>query len=994
MLFWINTYGQTINFLDNNVRVADVWSVNIAVAQSKNVYLQSKIESNTKGLLYQARTNQFQLREGRHSFNVLNFPNIIIQFSDIDNTDIPLTEGIYTFTIQLIDFQTNQVISEARSLSTIQETGSTTVENETKTKDKFQYSINASIINQQVFDFGTDYFDINYTRVMLSPSVQLFGLPFSANINLSKEQNIPFGFANHFNFSFDYRQYLQTVQNMLNTTLEDNEKYQKLNQKLKSENLDKISKNIKNIESLKEQLKSPEILDKLKSIEQLNSLKALKNDKEIKSKVNQYNLLQKEFKGNSLEELPTKLTESKFEKLTDSKGEGKLNKVLKNKSLTQYFKSNPAKSAENLKKINDLKNKDNFFNLLSESKNLEDFNSKVDILKKQKSLIVDSLGIETGKTKRSKSKSESINPSKLNNLSIDYFDIKKYDDLAKSLDENSFINLKTLNQEEIVAITNNTSYEELNNISKIISSGLDSYSKIEKVKSLSELKQIININKEFRQIETKIKEIAQNKRAYKKLIKTKSALDKIDNLDVKEIYKNPKSLVTTAKNLELLSPAMKFFESFRVLDVGYVFPIYNRFMLNGIRNKGANIEIAPKKLYFGITSGKSQNILSPTQPNDSLFFQESRQVNAVKIGVGEKLGDHIHVNYLLATDNSLIALTGIKQTNHVVGVDFIYTLLKNVNLIGEYNFSILSSSNSHLDSKSSINGHALFVRPAYLLKKGGDIYGQCEIVSGDYNSFGLPYLINGRKIYELGLNLPLFKNQILINTSIRKDIINNPLFNNSSSNIYSALVHFKKEKLPYASINYSLAQISNQIEIGKNVKNSVQQFGIVTGYNFNLKSTNLSTQIAFNINNNYQINNTSFIEDGNINVSYLIANYQKNKSVSLTQQIQLNKFGLGLRGSIINFDSMDESLNTNLYTIENSISVPLFKNKLNTQISYTYGRQNKDSKMGYNMMLTYLINKNLNFMFNLRNDFIHINQMEAPGSVKGLTLFGQLNLNF
>jgi hypothetical protein len=568
--------------------------------------------------------------------------------------------------------------------------------------------------------------------------------------------------------------------------------------------------------------------------------------------------------------------------------------------------------------------------------------------------------------------------------------------MASSLDENSFKSLKNANHDEIIQLTNNLSNDELNGVVKIIRGGIDNFSKlkeVKEVKSLSEFKQLININKEYANIEAKIKGIVKDKKAYKKLHKANAQLEKVEKIDIKNISNDPKTLLSTAKDMELLSPAMQLFQSFRVIDFGFVFPFYNRLMLNGIRNKGVNIEIAPKNFYVGVTSGKTENILSPNQPNDSLFLNETKQINAFKFGYGEKFENHIHVNYLYASDNSLFDISGLKQVNHVVGIDFLYTLLNKINIVGEYNYSILNSTDFNSSLSSKLNGHALFLRPSLLLKNGGELYSFIEVIDKKYNTFGLPYFINGRKTYEVGVNLPLFKNQILVNTSIKKDIINNPLFNNSNSNIYNIIVHFKKEKLPYISVNYALADITNSIEIGKSTRNSVQQLGIVSGYLYNLNNIKFNTQISFNLNNSYLINNTAFLDEGNINISYLTANNLKNRSVSITQQMQLNKISLGTTGSLTSFYAVEEE-KSYLYTIENNINIPLFKNKVNTQLAFIYGKQENDSKIGYSMAITYLINRNLNFMFNLRNDFLNVQHIENSGTLKGLTLFGQLNINF
>ncbi len=1135
------TYGLTIQYNHQLTSINDLWRLSIVNDEFDIVYFKGTITNKQAGLIYNAQTNSIQLPKGNHELKHYHFDDIYTNFSSVEDVGQRLPEGNYTFQVEAIKYENNQSVGRVSLDVFIVEEDSSLAIDDTTNK-KFVFKINGSNTAQYNFDFKTEYQEQNYNRLIINPSIKIFEIPFTANINLIKDEGQSFRSANHYNINFNYYEYLNAVRNLVVEKTKENKYYEKSKSIIEDEKTERLRSELKDHDKWIEQLKDPTISKAVNSFDQIEPLRELKNSKEIQEKLKHADKLEKVLGVSSLEDVHSQLQDIDVEQYSDHIKNDKLKTVLENKEVVSQLKTNGTdfiNQLESLKKlddpnqfidlvqsnnievlnkeladvkehanglndkskglavdfakqnnkkvtgllerfslqerlskediellnkvntsdIDDVQNKSQLLQLLKKNnlnniegkvrtqfdqqkkeyvdnaiknnKGLEkldeeklsnlrgklgDLNEKqIDNLLEDKDFVhllesKDKSGFSKKLNRLFKSKEDLLDEEKLKDIEsynvndvskevkvlekLPLSELQKYESLLKDVKNNKLNIVDELGNDVLEKLLEKYSREELVNAHKLIKSGVDDYDKFKEIGSVAELQQLINVRKEYQVITDRLEKVVSKKKSYKKLLKAKKKIDEIENINIREIAKDPKKIMDVAEDYDLLSPAMKIFSDFRVLEAGYVYPIYNKLMLNGIRNKGFNIEMAPKKIYTGVTYGKTDFV---TTSQDSIANNGKRNIGAIKFGIGEKSENHIHLNYLNGVEKNVSEEEfHIKRINHVVGVDFVYALLKKIQLNGEANFALLNGENRNTDLTSSFveKGWAYSIILKYLFSNG-EIYGGTENISTNYTSFGLPYLINDRITYEIGLRQALLNNKIALAANIKREHINGGgESENVKTNIGSVNLNYTPEKLPYISLFYTVIHLNNGISSATGLNNVSNQFNLTIGHNYKLKNSVVTTQVTYAYQSNNSGSNVILSEGEQVDINYIAYDRTSSNSVSISQQMQFGSVNVTLNGSMSHFTSADPLVN-NLYSVNQTVSFPLFKDKMTAQFGSEYAKQGVDSKIGNFIQIGFNATKYLNFNFNVKNEFI--NNRDVEGMVdknKGVTMYGQLNFNF
>lgn len=411
-------------------------------------------------------------------------------------------------------------------------------------------------------------------------------------------------------------------------------------------------------------------------------------------------------------------------------------------------------------------------------------------------------------------------------------------------------------------------------------------------------------------------------------------------------------------------------------DVGLTYPNYSEFLIARIPVRGVNIEYQKKKLFFAFTHGKTvnnifytnnviQNNLNAARNLYNFFdfknIQNGRRVTAMKIGLGEKKGNHMHIGALYGLgkvsyqDTSLIVDVeknlaieldgGVKiKKRHYLSINYGRTAVQ----VNSINFEEESTLfNRLIDFRERTN--ALLGR--YKLKsKTTEFAVTLRWVDPYFRSFGVGFLRSDNIRYEVKYKQKLGK-KFGLNTYFRRE-------NDNLLGLYS----YKNVLLSYGvGINYRptkhwmlkadvrpIALDANNVVDSLTVFNNNLILNGVVNYNNRVNDTYLNLTGVYSyyqlsldeIDQVYQNVNVNFtLENGHISNSLILNHYQTTDttSVPLASLLQ-NDFSYKfkklqvtamLKGSLSHDSHFDPGYGGKMmYAIHKNVSLSLSGEKL------------------------------------------------------------------
>lgn len=210
-------------------------------------------------------------------------------------------------------------------------------------------------------------------------------------------------------------------------------------------------------------------------------------------------------------------------------------------------------------------------------------------------------------------------------------------------------------------------------------------------------------------------------------------------------------------------------------DIGLTYPNYSQFLIARIPIRGVNFEFQKKKLFFAFTHGKTvnnifftnniiQNNLNAARNLYNFFdfnnVSDGRRVTALKVGVGQKKGTHIHLGLLYGLgkvsyqDTSLIV---DNEQNLVLELDGGLKIKKSHFLTVSYGRSAIQTNHVNFGDEGS-----LFDGLVNLNERTNALLGRYELdlksiqlsasvrwIDPYYRSFGVGFLRSDNIRYEL-----------------------------------------------------------------------------------------------------------------------------------------------------------------------------------------------------------------------------------------------------
>jgi len=703
-----NTYGQvdvTSRNIEQAKSVNDVWNMNVSVQQNYVLYFQVTINSNKSGKIYEARSNNLQLLQGTYSLNseVLKPIQELFVFP---NWDYKFMDDLYNVQIQSIAYPSGQLLTTyTTSFSFNARTNSDTSRN---IKKKINFSVNGGLNGQYSDAFNSDFsFQPNYVRFDIHPTLNLFDIPFSADIFVTTEQKQSANTINNFVFKFDYNklkdQLIQKLIKESDKVIQDQipEKYSFL----KKMSVSQAPYYYKNAEALTKQIQSPEVWKDIKTLEKLQQYKELINNPEIKDKLSAFDEYKSKLKIENTDELASKLKDLKtgnYDIISKWTKDLHLDTIQKLKKLVNVL--NTANSINDPIFLNDIKS-GKYEAVLSKSKDFQ-----LDTIQKLKKIskilneanrIQDTALLEdirSGKYKAVLSKVKDLQLDTLQKLkevlpilnttstiedTIRLIDLANiiYDTLNnKILNSRSIDSLKKLNK--ILDILNNTisikeisfiedykwlykNYDStlINNMSSDVRNGIfkniDSLQtnksvdaqkyllelkKYTGVGSIKEAEQLLDLDKEYRIIKTNALSATSNKKELKKLMQQYDKIKDVDKIDINKLLTSESNFNSLLKGLNVLTKKELFFKNVKRFELGTTFPEVSTLGISGTVVKGYNIEYSTSKLYLSSFAGKADNFRLDTLSTSAVKYKKI--VASLGVGYGNKQETHFHIHYI------------------------------------------------------------------------------------------------------------------------------------------------------------------------------------------------------------------------------------------------------------------------------------------------------------------------------------------------------------
>jgi hypothetical protein len=496
--------------------------------------------------------------------------------------------------------------------------------------------------------------------------------------------------------------------------------------------------------------------------------------------------------------------------------------------------------------------------------------------------------------------------------------------------------------------------------------------------------------------------------------KLKSAHEKIQaSIKIIDDLKkqDPKSMVQSKLTNEL-GIYLKYVNKF---DIGLCYPNHSTFLINGVALRGVNVEIQKDQYYFAFTHGKtinnllvSNNVLQKNLQgvrNLYNFFDfnnvsESRRITALKVGLGKKEENHIHIGFMSGLGQSSYILNKEEQGvtkvalehNYVIELDGKYFLSKNnvIDLVyGKSALKLEGASNNNsayglqtLD-QPNVRTNALMTKFAsFIPKTKTKLSFTYRWIDPFFKSYGLGNMRSDNNRFEIKLEQPI-TNKFKFGISYRKERDNllSLYYLTTSLQTIGANIHWKPIKR--LSISASFNPVIQQVRSKDN------------GLSINNKNYIASALIAWQSrlrngsNNITALYNYFRLYDGTQN------NVYENYTVSQILELKAFKNELAINYFKTNIaDSSNQGNNTILVT--NQLSYTFKKLMVSGGIKMSVPAQHP-TQFGYKFKINVPLISALSLeaaaeklvIGDFYNSFSNINQTNFP-----YYMYGRLNINW
>jgi hypothetical protein len=389
------------------------------------------------------------------------------------------------------------------------------------------------------------------------------------------------------------------------------------------------------------------------------------------------------------------------------------------------------------------------------------------------------------------------------------------------------------------------------------------------------------------------------------------------------------------------------------LGIGEVYPSYSKYILNGTKVTGLDLEYNPGMFYLAVSGLKNLDAI------DSVSF--ARKLWAGKIGVGGKDDNHFHITMMKAKDNlsSLDINDTMKVTsrmspmeNVIVGTDGRIKFLKGrVSVKGEFSGSVITDDlrapdlvsddipgiakdlisikmGTHYDLMYNIES-VVNIPESNTKLKGGYKY-----IGLGYSSLGAPSLTNGIKGFNVGIDQYLAEKKI--NVKLSTEFLRSEKTSMDRSKVDFGLSMFFDDA-PYLIINYTPYSEKNDAVIDSlKIDNTASAFSLTTGINLPVKNYTLGTMLSLSSQSNQSKKRAG---------DFTIYNFLFNETVSFESPFSISA---GVNISAINSNLKDSLAPANTYTYDLSSSLTLFE-KWNNTLAFSY---QKTSGLNSNVVLS------------------------------------------
>lgn len=401
------------------------------------------------------------------------------------------------------------------------------------------------------------------------------------------------------------------------------------------------------------------------------------------------------------------------------------------------------------------------------------------------------------------------------------------------------------------------------------------------------------------------------------------------------------------------SSVLKFFSNFNTLGIGEMYPGYSKYILNGTKVTGLDLEYNQGLLYLAVTGLKNLDAI------DSVNF--ARKLWAAKLGIGGKDNSHFHITMMKAKDNlnSLDLNDTLKVTskmspmeNVIVGTDGKIKLMKDrISIKGEFSGSVITDDlrapdlisddipgiakdlisikmGTHYDLMYNIES-IINIPESNTKLKGGYKY-----IGLGYSSLGAPSITNGLKGFNIGIDQYLADKKI--NLKLSTEFLKSEKTLMDKSKIDFGLSMFFDEA-PYLIINYTpYSEKNNEAIDSLKIENSASVFSLTTGINIPVKKYTLGTMISLSSQSNKSKKRAG---------DFTIYNFLFNETISFEYPLSISA---GMNITAINSVLPDYLSSANTYSYDLSSSLTLFEEWNNT-LAFSY---QKTSGLNSNIVMS------------------------------------------
>jgi hypothetical protein len=402
-----------------------------------------------------------------------------------------------------------------------------------------------------------------------------------------------------------------------------------------------------------------------------------------------------------------------------------------------------------------------------------------------------------------------------------------------------------------------------------------------------------------------------------------------------------------------LSGLLKFFSNFNTLGIGETYPSYSKYILNGTKVTGLDLEYSQGLLFLAVSGLKNLDAI------DSVNF--ARKLWAGKIGVGGKDDNHFHITMMKAKDNinSLDINDTIKVTssmspteNVIVGTDGKIKFLKDrISIKGEFSGSVITDDlrapdlisddipgiakdlisikmGTHYDLMYNIESE-INIPESNTKLKGGYKY-----IGLGYSSLGAPSITNGLKGFNIGIDQYLADKKI--NVKLSTEFLRNEKTSMDKSKVDFGLSMFFDDA-PYLILNYTpYSEKNDAVTDSLKIENTASAFSLTTGINIPIKNYTLGTMISLS-----SQSNQSKKREGD----FTIYNFLFNETISFESPFSVSA---GMNITAINSVLSDTLSPANTYSYDLSTSLTFFE-KWNNTLAISY---QKTSGLNSNVVLS------------------------------------------